>query len=74
MYFNLTAFGDQLRHMRTSSQMTQLEIALEAEIDQSFYSMIERGRTGLSLQNFVNICSAFHISPEDMLGQILQQQ
>jgi transcriptional regulator with XRE-family HTH domain len=64
------AFGELLKKLREERGLSQSQLALEAELDQSFLSLIERGDRQPSLASLFAICDALNIEPDDVVRQL----
>lgn len=53
----LEIFGTNLRKVRESKQMTQEQLAYEADLSRSYYTEIETGKRNISLLNLTKIVS-----------------
>lgn len=67
----LIEFGAQLREARQQKGWSQEKLALEAGVDRTYVSSIERGRRNLSLLNIVKLADVLGISPS-LLVETLQ--
>jgi transcriptional regulator with XRE-family HTH domain len=61
------ALGQALRKLRTDRGWTQADLALRAEMDRSFVSLIELGRNSPSVRMLVRLCDALDVEPGDVL-------
>jgi DNA-binding XRE family transcriptional regulator len=69
-YINLneaTAFGQRVRELRNLRKMTQVELALEADIDERTVRRIEKAQSIISLDLFFSIAKALQVSPKELL-------
>jgi transcriptional regulator with XRE-family HTH domain len=57
------AFGRLLRELREARGLSQSELALESDLDQTFVSLLERGRRQPSLLSLFALCEALDIEP-----------
>jgi transcriptional regulator with XRE-family HTH domain len=57
------AFGRLLRELREERGLSQSELALESDLDQTFVSLLERGRRQPSLLSLFALCEALDIEP-----------
>lgn len=71
------AFGKVLRAVRKDAGLTQEQLALAAEIDRTFVSMIERGERQPTVRVLFRLAAAMHVSAarliqmtEDQVGFI----
>jgi transcriptional regulator with XRE-family HTH domain len=64
------AFGEILKELREERGFSQAQLALEAELDQSFLSLIERGDRQPSLLSLFAICDALKVEPDDVVRRL----
>lgn len=62
MNYDIKLSGVRIRQLRIKSGFTQEQIAEALNIDRSFYSRIEAGKSGCSVDLFVQLSALFHIS------------
>ncbi|CAE1136355.1 helix-turn-helix domain-containing protein [Xanthomonas euroxanthea] len=60
-----------LRRMRRHAGLTQVELAKAWGTSQGVISKIERGERRLDLVEFVSLCKAMRLSPEEQLRSLL---
>jgi len=65
-----TRFGDRLRQLRKSRNMTQLQMSIQFGIDRSYISNVEQGRKSISLPTLEVIALGFNMSLSDLLWEI----
>jgi transcriptional regulator with XRE-family HTH domain len=65
-----TALGINLKRIRISAQKSQEDLAVEAEVDRTYISSIERGVANPSLLTLANICVALNISLSALLESV----
>lgn len=63
------AFGDALRALRKERGISQESLALEADINRSYYSGVERGVRNVSLTNIAKIVSALDVPASEVLAR-----
>lgn len=63
-------FGDKIRELRLSSELTQLELAELSGIDKRSIQRIEGGEFAASLNILLALAQAFKISPNELLLNI----
>jgi DNA-binding XRE family transcriptional regulator len=66
-----TEFGDLLRTLREERQLSQAQLALESEVDQTFVSLLERGRRQPTLGTLFALCDALRIEPDVVVGKLV---
>lgn len=64
---DLRVIGNRLYAIRKRYGMTQLEVAVEAEISERTYSEMERGIANIRLETLLRVCDALHITPDEIL-------
>lgn len=64
------AFGQALRSLRTKRKWTQTDLALRADVDRNYVSLIELGRNSPSVRMMFRLCDAQDITPSDMLKDV----
>ncbi|GAB6040819.1 helix-turn-helix domain-containing protein [Endothiovibrio diazotrophicus] len=52
------AFGDLLRQLRNERGLSQLDLALEADLDQSYVALMERGARQPTLHTLLSLARA----------------
>jgi transcriptional regulator with XRE-family HTH domain len=61
------AFGHILRDLRGKRGLTQEKLALDANLDRTFISQLERGLKQPSLTTIINIASILKIEPSRLV-------
>ena len=64
------AFGQALRSLLTKRKWTQTDLALRADVDRNYVSLIELGRNSPSVRLMFRLCDALDITPSDMLKDV----
>lgn len=64
------AFGQALRSLRTRRKWSQTELALRADVNRNYISLIELGRNSPSMRLMFKLCDALDVSPSDLLKDI----
>ena len=64
------AFGQALRSLRTKRKWTQTDLALRADVDRNYVSLIELGSNSPSVRLMFRLCDALDITPSDMLKDV----
>lgn len=62
----LKTFGNNLKIVRVSKNITQAQLAIDCDFDVSVISRIERGAVNTSLSNLKLISSALNISVKEL--------
>ncbi len=60
-------FGCKLREKRTNLGITQEQLALMADIDQSYVGRIERGTVNITLEKAYRLCEILQCDIRDLL-------
>lgn len=63
------AFGAALRAIREEKQIAQESLALQASVDRSHLSEIERGAASVGLQTVLKLCSVLGIEPSELFSR-----
>ena len=64
------AFGDVLRKHRLAMGLTQEELALQAELDRTFLSLMERGLRRPSLTTIFILSRQFGLTPAQLVQEV----
>jgi XRE family transcriptional regulator, regulator of sulfur utilization len=64
------AFGQTVRSIRESMGIAQEAMALQAEIDRSYFGAIERGEGQPSLDLVFRIAAALEVQPETLVRRV----
>ena len=64
---DLHDIGNNLYKVRKEKGMTQAEVAEKAELSDRSYADIERGSVTMRVDSLLKICTALHITPNDIL-------
>lgn len=67
LVLDLHQIGNNLYNVRKSKGFTQAEVAEKAELSDRTYADIERGSVTMRIDSLLKICSALHITPNDIL-------
>lgn len=67
------AFGKVLRSVRKEVGLTQEQLALAAEIDRTFVSLIERGERQPTVRIIFKLAAALRVSPSQLI-QLTEQR
>ena len=63
------AFGKVLRVLRKTAGYSQEQLALEAELQRNYVSLLERGLNSASIKTLYKLSSVLKVSPAKMLEQ-----
>lgn len=66
--------GARLKKLREMRGLSLQDVARETELSQSFLSMLERGKTDLSLSRFIRLLEFYELQPSDVIMGVFQQQ
>ena len=69
LIFDLRTIGNRLLQFRKRAGMTQAEVAEAAGFSDRTYADIERGTVNMRMETLIRICSALHITPDDVLTE-----
>jgi len=64
---SLRAFGRHLAQLRHAAGLSQMQLALKADLDRTYVASVEVGRRNLSLLNILKLASALQVEPRDLL-------
>ncbi|PQA82481.1 XRE family transcriptional regulator [Limnohabitans sp. TS-CS-82] len=64
------AFGQALRNLRTKRKWSQTDLALRADADRNYISLIELGRNSPSVRMVFRLCDALDIAPSDLIKDV----
>lgn len=62
MVYSMEKSGERIRQLRIQNNYTQEELAGVLNIDRSFYSRIETGKKGCSIDLFIHLSTLFNVS------------
>lgn len=62
MYYDIKQSGERIRQLRIKNGYTQEKLAHNLNIDRSFYSRIESGQKGCSVDLLVRLSDCFQVS------------
>ena len=63
-------FGKELKRVRSSRGLSQEALALEADIDRSFLSKLERGVRQPTITVIFKLCNALDYRPEKLVESV----
>lgn len=61
------AFGLALRSQRTKRKWSQTDLALRADVDRNYISLIELGKNSPSVRMLYKLCDALDVRPSELL-------
>lgn len=67
------AFGEVLREVRASRKLSQQDLALEAELDRTYISLLERGLRQPTLTTLIVLASALGVDAAALVKQTMAQ-
>lgn len=68
-----SAFGHVLREARVKASMSQEALALDAGIDRTFVSMLERGKRQPTLDTLFRLAKVLGVSPATMVARTVTE-
>jgi transcriptional regulator with XRE-family HTH domain len=63
------ALGKVLRALRTQAGLSQEQLALEADLQRNYISLLERGLNSASIKTLFKLAGVLGTSPSQMLAQ-----
>lgn len=69
LIFDKRMIGNRLLAHRKKMGMTQSEVAEAADLSDRTYADIERGTVNMRIETILRICSALHITPDEVLTE-----
>jgi transcriptional regulator with XRE-family HTH domain len=66
----LQKFGANLRDARTASAMSQEQLALNADLDRTYVSLLERGKRNPSLHIIALLAHILNVTPSSLLEDV----
>ena len=63
------AFGRVLRELRKGAGLSQEQLALNADLQRNYISLLERGLNSASLKTLFKLAAVLQVSPSKMLEQ-----
>lgn len=63
------ALGEAIREVRKKKGLSQEALGLEADLDRTYISSIERGRRNISFDNLVKIAKTLDVKPSQLLSR-----
>lgn len=64
------ASGQALRSLRTKRKWSQTDLALRADVDRNYISLIELGRSSPSIRMVYRLCDALDVMPSELLRDV----
>ncbi len=61
------AFGQALRSLRTRRKWSQTDLALRADVDRNYISLMELGRNSASVKMVFKLCDALDVAPSELI-------
>ena len=66
----LIKFGDKVREIRTSQNLSQEQLSFKADVHRTYIGMIERGEKNITLINIQKIANALNIEIKNLFDGI----
>ncbi len=66
-------FGTVLRNHRKKRNMSQEKLALEANIDRTYISSIERGIRKPTVNTLFSLCNALEVKPSEVVREVEEE-
>lgn len=73
MKFVTKAIGETFREERLKKRISQHQVSNNANINNSYYSLIENGEVNPSLYKYLMICSSLGLTPADVISILLEK-
>ncbi|WP_137939907.1 helix-turn-helix transcriptional regulator [Chitinivorax sp. B] len=67
------AFGQVLRRLRKERNLTQEALALEANVQRTYVSMLERGQNSASIRMVFKLAPLLGVRPSEILAQVEEE-
>lgn len=64
------AFGQALRSLRTRRKWSQTDLALRADVDRNYISLIELGKNSPSVRMVFKLCEALDTFPSELVKEV----
>ena len=64
------ALGLTLRTLRNKRKWSQTELALRADVDRNYISLVELGRNSPSVRLLFKLCDALDMKPSDLIKDV----
>ncbi len=64
------AFGQVLRELRLRKGMSQEKLALEAEMERNYISLLELGKNSASVKKIFSLASALGVGVAEFMGMV----
>ena len=65
--------GEVLRAARKKRGLSQEKLALQAEVERNYVSLLELGRNSPSVGMLFKLCKVLELPPSELLAQVEQQ-
>lgn len=64
------AFGEVLKNYRKAKNFSQEELALKADLDRTFISLLERGKRNATIETLYKLSYALDVKPYDFIKSL----
>lgn len=62
--------GEELRKAREAAGLTQEQLALEAQVDRSYISQLERGKKSPTVDMLFRLCATLDARPSRLIARV----
>ncbi|MFB6455316.1 helix-turn-helix domain-containing protein [Chitinophaga sp. Hz27] len=66
----IKSFGANLKRIRKEKEMTQVDVAFEAELEPSYMTRLENGKVDPSLSTICALASALDVDPCELITTV----
>lgn len=66
------AFGQVIKALRLKRKLTHLQVAERSDLDVTYISLLERGKSQPTLKSFFKLCAALETSPTLVIRRTLK--
>ena len=67
--YTYNTLGENVKKLRESKNLTQMQLAVMSGISQSYLSYVELGLRQITVQILCNLCNVLECTPDDLLEQ-----
>ena len=62
--------GNELRNAREKAELTQEQLALDADVDRTYISMLENDKKSPTVEMLFRICDAMNIAASEVIRRV----